>query len=205
MLSNGFKKCGLFPWNPQAVVIPDQGLSQEQERNSTVMKTQYLKRGLNFLNDMMGAEKVAIFEASEGTWNGDPLDTSLFKLWKKIKIEKLSSEAEESLNCVDGENISDGPVRNDDFPQATEASTRIADNLLAHLDSSEILSDGRNIEEASVMDLDVITALDPNASDSVSVIEASSSLNKENVAGPSHKEIPSPFKRHFFYPAFEEN
>lgn len=205
MLSNGFKKCGLFPWNPQAVVIPDQGLSQEQERNSTMMKTQYLKQGLDFLNDMMGAEKVAIFEASEGTWNGDPLDTSLFKLWKKIKIEKLSSEAEESLNCVDGENISDGPVRNDDFPQATEASTRIADNLLAHLDSSEIHSDGRNIEEASVMDLDVITALDPNASDSVSVIEASSSLNKENVAGPSHKEIPSPFKRHFFYPAFEEN
>jgi hypothetical protein len=90
MLSNGFKKCGLYPWNPQAVVIPDQGLSRKQERNSTVMKTQYLKRGLDFLNDMMGAEKVAIFEASEGTWNGDPLDTFLFKLWKKIKIENLS-------------------------------------------------------------------------------------------------------------------
>lgn len=197
----------------------------------------------------------------------------MFKLWKKTKIEihKLSSE---TSDCVDGENISDVLVRNDDFPQETEASTSLADNLSGHLDSSEVLPDGKNIDEVTIMDVDVISDLrpiesdtqparkdfpqaateaytslvdnlstslnspevlpdgrniddasiigvgvnsdlHPNASDSVlvystqhqdlsQVIEASTSLNKENVAGPSQKEIPSPFKRHFFYPAFEE-
>lgn len=80
ILANGFKKCGLFPWNPLEVKVPLESVSENQDISEQI---HYLKGGLNFLNESISPEKIVAFDATLDEWSGDLADLSLFNLWKK--------------------------------------------------------------------------------------------------------------------------
>ncbi|XP_059047564.1 uncharacterized protein LOC131842986 [Achroia grisella] len=84
ILANGFKKCGLFPWNPLEVKVPLESVSEKQDISEQI---HYLKGGLNFLSESISPEKLVAFDATLDEWSGDLADLSLFNLWKKTKDE----------------------------------------------------------------------------------------------------------------------
>lgn len=64
-LINGFRKCGLVPWNPRAVQISNAECKDNSER------VLYLKRGLQFLNENIKIETLRDFQSTTGPWLGD--------------------------------------------------------------------------------------------------------------------------------------
>lgn len=84
ILANGFRKSGLYPWNPQAIEIPlDNGVGNEKlEENYD-----FYQIGFNFLNKMIKQEKLEKFRrGNECELEGR--DLALYELWKETK-EKM--------------------------------------------------------------------------------------------------------------------
>lgn len=100
ILSNGFRKCGLYPWNPSAVNILEQEQVETGSTETHLLRMEYLKQGLQFLNNNIEIEKLNTLRCSSEQWTGNPQDTSLFLLWKRtqIEIEKYSIPAKEPIN-----------------------------------------------------------------------------------------------------------
>lgn len=64
ILSNGFKKCGLFPWNPNSIE--------------------------SFFESYIGKDKLQAFRNTE-EWNGQEVDKSLFQIWNKMTSDALGN------------------------------------------------------------------------------------------------------------------
>ncbi|CAK9810810.1 MFS-type transporter clz9 [Anthophora plagiata] len=100
ILCNGFRKCGLYLWNPLAVKIPEQEKEIEISTETQLPQINYFRQGLQFLNDNIELEKLNTFQCSSEQWSGDPQDRSLFMLLKKtqIELEKLFTSTEKHVN-----------------------------------------------------------------------------------------------------------
>ena len=94
VLANGFRKCGVYPWDPtiprvaghkKDIVV--QNVMQNDDLHSHL---KYVKQGFQFLNESMGKDKLKLFEQSTVGWEEDPSDRSLFLLWKKSELELKS-------------------------------------------------------------------------------------------------------------------
>nr|XP_037870864.1 uncharacterized protein LOC119629357 [Bombyx mori] len=92
ILVNGFRKCGLVPWNPEAVTIPGKAI----EKKDNTEKILFLKRGLHFLNESIPADTLIAFQSTIGDWSGDTTDKSLFNLWHSTKTEVEALQKEDS-------------------------------------------------------------------------------------------------------------
>ncbi|KAG5876718.1 hypothetical protein JTB14_010126 [Gonioctena quinquepunctata] len=83
VLRNGFKKCGLVPWNPEAVSVPIQNpVTQTKEDDQKTLIE--LQRGKTFLENHIDNEKVTQFKANSDIWTGPIEDLSLYNLYTKI-------------------------------------------------------------------------------------------------------------------------
>ncbi|VVD05346.1 unnamed protein product [Leptidea sinapis] len=92
ILVNGFRKCGLVPWNPEAVTIPGKAI----EKKDNTEKILFLKRGLHFLNESIPADTLIVFQSTIGDWSGDTTDKSLFNLWHSTKTEVEALQKKDS-------------------------------------------------------------------------------------------------------------
>lgn len=96
-VSNGFKKCGIFPFNPDAIdysliknaasivdinnsTINNLSLSQPATNSTTININEYLI----LFESMVGQQKIYEFKSSGEVWQGNIEDTSLFFVWKKF-------------------------------------------------------------------------------------------------------------------------
>ncbi|XP_039295124.1 uncharacterized protein LOC120353868 isoform X1 [Nilaparvata lugens] len=217
MLSNGFKKCGLYPWNPQIIEVPGQGSFKEQdESDSTELKIQYFKQGLRFLNDMIGKEKLSVFEASTETCCGDPLDTSLFKCWKKTKMELERLELDVRNNIIsanlslnddavespaDGNNVDETPPTDIDVifelsgTEPCDLGNNVSANISLNNAAVEFPDDENNINEACLTDIDVIFNLsetEPFVVGSNTNILLNKDASQSPVDGSNINEVLSP-------------
>lgn len=80
ILANGFRKCGLYPWNPQVIELPLNNEvvvvgneSGKQEEND------FYQIGLNFLNKMIKREKLEKFRCGNEL-ELEEKDLELYKL-----------------------------------------------------------------------------------------------------------------------------
>lgn len=114
ILVNGFRKCGLVPWNPEAVTIPGKAI----EKKGNTERILFLKRGLHFLNESLPAGTLIAFQSTIGDWSGDSNDKSLYNLWNRTKAEVEALEKEESYQAHEDRPVS--PLLSAEFNFETE-------------------------------------------------------------------------------------
>lgn len=98
ILAGGFRKCGLYPFSPDAIdyvsIIKNYStqpsptditppVSSIQNHESRPVD---LSGFLSFFENMVGEQKISLFRDSVEGWGGDIEDTSLFALWKKFNM-----------------------------------------------------------------------------------------------------------------------
>lgn len=89
ILKNGFRKCGLVPWDVSAIPFPNQKIDIVKKEQ----KLQELKGGIHFMEKYIDKNKLISFKSSEN-WNGDNQDLSLFTFYKNICLEYNNLEEE---------------------------------------------------------------------------------------------------------------
>lgn len=111
ILQNGFKKCGLFPWDPEVVsnFFPENDDQPNSPRNSPKQSEDDVQATnidrLAFMESFIDQKVLESFEehSFEEQWSGRIEDKSLFEIWKKMKqscgfttrtIENTIKEAE---------------------------------------------------------------------------------------------------------------
>ncbi|KAJ8930403.1 hypothetical protein NQ314_016798 [Rhamnusium bicolor] len=126
VLINGFRKCGLVPWNPDAVKFGSVNDDKRKEKFTEEMKRlKELQDGILLLDRNIDPRKLSQFKETD-EWTGEMQDESLFKFYKKcyneiIKLkENLDSENAKEGNGEDKRheddiqqtnNFSNSPVR----------------------------------------------------------------------------------------------
>ncbi|XP_022199037.2 uncharacterized protein LOC111056028 [Nilaparvata lugens] len=167
ILENGFRKCGLFPWNPEAITLP---LNIEGENQVTKAKkrSQFLKEGLRFLNESIPESKLKIFCNSSTSNELEEKDISLFELWQKTKLELESNLLNASGPTNEGANLStvDGDLSSATLtPDATNEGAN-PNTVDGDLSSATLTPDATTNEGAnpSTVDGDLTSAtLTPDA------------------------------------------
>lgn len=83
-IQNGFKKCGLSPWNPSQVKVKEDHTPLASACNKNIQEE---KKFLVTLEKKIGKGKLTTFHQNEGNWKGPVEDHSLYNLWKQLKVE----------------------------------------------------------------------------------------------------------------------
>ncbi|CAH0560708.1 unnamed protein product [Brassicogethes aeneus] len=148
ILKNGFRKCGLVPWNVGAITFPNQKIDIVKKER----KLQELKDGIHFMEKYIDKEKLISFKSSEN-WNGDNQDLSLFTFYKNICLgynnlekeikniqSKKSAEEQDATNLIS----EDEEVNNNSINQPALPAL---DNLIQDL-NTEINAQPIPISEA---------------------------------------------------------
>ncbi|KAF6217308.1 hypothetical protein GE061_001662 [Apolygus lucorum] len=94
-VANGFRKCGLVPWDFNSIQFKD-----EKENSVTVrvddeisasqkssVQQSKLYDAVAALEWYIGTEKLEHFKTTPAEWKGEAVDTSLFQVWQKMKSD----------------------------------------------------------------------------------------------------------------------
>ncbi|KAF6217095.1 hypothetical protein GE061_001448 [Apolygus lucorum] len=104
VVSNGFRKCGLFPWNPLTIsfdkntsnpIPTPQPPSTPQSQSSRYQTT------LSVIDEVIGSEKVEAF-AQSSTWTGNSEDLALYNVWWDIKL-KIGEPPNQEVSPTDSQ------------------------------------------------------------------------------------------------------
>lgn len=144
ILENGFKKCGLCPFTPEAInykslikgIAAEQALDAVQgESNHSIQEVINLAGYLKFFESMVGSQKLEIFRASEPEWSGRLEDKSLFEIWYKFNsIEDIHFEENQpeifmdevlNINVAENDNENINSTGSAAAIEAVDASTII--------------------------------------------------------------------------------
>lgn len=90
ILTNGFRKCGLYPWNPSAI----NSFFEKKEQCPVIEKpnTYTVRRHIQYLETLIEHDKLKEFKASvDDHWTGQEEDKSLFTIWRKMYSQLASS------------------------------------------------------------------------------------------------------------------
>lgn len=105
VLRNGFRKCGLVPWNPEEVCVPihNQSISIKENKDSQ-QKVLELQKGKLFLEKYIEPEKIQQFNTHTDMWTGPAEDLSLYNLYMKILRDIKKIQQEETNIISESEN-----------------------------------------------------------------------------------------------------
>lgn len=220
ILENGFRKTGLFPWNPEVVKELFPQVDRSTSNVNTPSKKNKSLLSVSCLEKYIKPETLARFNEhiNEEEWTGQEKDHSLFHVWKKMKIEM--SETEISNNIADMINAADIVFEDElniDLFDVTlpendvsiaSAVSEVADKEGDVLGINVVASSeqGAYSQQKTVGDSSV---LEPKAHEGESA-ETSPSLKatpcfSNNETSPEKiksfdPDVPSPFKRALFWP-----
>ncbi|XP_028039534.1 uncharacterized protein LOC114249992 [Bombyx mandarina] len=207
ILVNGFRKCGLVPWNPEAVTIPGKAI----EKKDNTEKILFLKRGLHSLNESIPADTLIAFQSTIGDWSGDTTDKSLFNLWHSTKTEVEALQKEDS--DLTHEDRTASPLAADFNIPAPISDLATADMELVHElpgppSSTADFNIPAPISHLVTADMELVHELpgppsstaDFNIPAPISDLATADMKLVHEQPGPSSTStVPSPFKKHFFY------
>lgn len=96
-IENGFRKCGLIPWNPDAIDFTKTDIMHSEaiesrprpERKSHPTADPYDEKFLNNLESLISADTLALFKQTYDkftpVWMGKPSSQDVYVVWKKVK------------------------------------------------------------------------------------------------------------------------
>lgn len=205
MFQNGFRKCGLSPWNPDEVCCASEQPTDEFMALQKMAKIKELEMGLKFLDKYIASEKI---DANIG----------LFQFYKKIE-DLLTKTKEvlpstENLSTLNNSTSEQGSttqilpplntVPSSDpltMPSTPQATTLDFPSQYLPL-SEDPKTPCKEVQESNTQNLEstIITGslIEPPISSHYRPQE-SCSKNSDNMA------IPSPFKRALFWPTPKQN
>lgn len=107
---NGFRKCGLFPFTPEAINYkeimvtetvqkPNNNTIQESHETACVGGNTNYKQILCCIENALPTELLREFRLSDQNWNGDIEHTSLFYFWRK-HFDLLNSSNNEGIENI---------------------------------------------------------------------------------------------------------
>lgn len=96
-IQNGFKACGLLPWNPSAVRVSSVSSSTTTSKTS-MGKPSDNNIFLKVLEEKIGTTKLMQFSDNTGTWKGDVADQSLYEIWLETKTMISQSLGEQEVH-----------------------------------------------------------------------------------------------------------
>lgn len=158
VLKNGFRKSGLYPWDPTAVdyskipkvtVVEDVGSKIVNKQLFTELN---LRNGLICLEHYIGSVKLETFKNSGKEWSGGPSDESLFSVWTNMKKD---------FNISNTENGSDSHISgitkiNDLVEDVSEV--RVAESIEEEINLHDVVTIGVDtVESENNLDNDFIT------------------------------------------------
>lgn len=168
-LQNGFRACGLFPMNPDAITYFKRKESGKDDGNEGQEKTERneddqmskLRTHLNFLESKIGEDKLGAFRDSGDLWLGNIEDTNLFHLWRGIRTELESPNTENLMQIAENHINLDNLLEHNDVLIFEVDEYGTLNELPA-----ESVSKGEN-SHASVTGDDVVETIDTNGLDVV--------------------------------------
>lgn len=168
---NGFRACGLSPWNPDAVDYTkcNANESYHQQSVSTVIgHNESKKSNHKYVEDLIGSDLIASFEAKNVNVIADNFD--LYNLWKRS--EAASIDVQPSNPLASG--ISSNENENDILPPQAPN-----ENEDEHLQQPSIPSnvEGNEVPSSQPSTLEMVIS-----------------------PGTGGKNVPSPFKKHLLWP-----
>lgn len=184
ILQNGFRKCGIYPWDPKAVDI---ATKKENARvlNVNNAKLTELQKGLHFVEKFISQDKVETFKKCS-VWSGDIADQSLFEFYTSIlkeinSVEKEVNQIQKTEKLQNQESLQN--IKSIEDKENTDSQ-----NQLSTAGPSQI----------------------PNLDNTVSV-EENENTQKQHVTPPSKEtrpsenidlpfNVPTPFKKACFWP-----
>lgn len=184
MIKNGFKTCGLFPFDQNG--IPYDKFFKNRDRPQSVNEQQKIyqttKKEVNFFEYKIGPEKITRFEESGDIWEGNVEDTALFNFWR------LLSEEVEDHKMATGNNESSRHLEHGQNDASYLEEINNDDTDYRH-QFVQLTPPNQPIRQLSVE----IEKSEPRPAIDMS--------NKTNNSIPStSKDIPSPFKGALFWP-----
>ncbi|XP_063907880.1 uncharacterized protein LOC135126021 [Zophobas morio] len=176
-IQNGFKRCGLYPLNPDAVdytkIKNVSGISKQSDDNlnNSNLEGYDVKGCLQIIEKIIGSEKTLEFKSlASKEWNGNIEDTSLYRLWMSLNDSLVGDVAEErNLQESNEQNLQD---RFQTDAQSLEGygSPKTDEQLLLEAEQMENFID--NLE-----------------------------IPKDQPTSSNCLDVPSPFKQCLFWPA----
>lgn len=133
-LQNGFRACGLFPLDPNAVKYSK--IIKGVKAVENVTNVQEPQEKSNFLKhfETKIPEKLTEFKKSGPTWEGNKSDESLFNLWKIISAER--SPCYETTSTYP--NVDTGNIENDQFNLPELCSTPISTTSILNRECEDL-------------------------------------------------------------------
>ncbi|KAJ4451842.1 hypothetical protein ANN_03320, partial [Periplaneta americana] len=232
VLANGFRKCGLYPWDPTIPRVSGYESCSARQKNDVQNdfheRLKYIKQGFQFLNEGIGKEKLELFERSAHDWEGDPSDRSLFLLWKKTELElkSLSTTSEQTVfndNTLeeDADTTVSRPINNLQGSVTLEQYTPKVTSIVEGSDDTVITGPMDEEEEDTTtcgplyVSMTSATSELIASNDSITVPNSTNILtdalkdtsmveDNEDVAIPGPSNVPSPFKKYMFCPTVDK-
>lgn len=216
LFENGFRTCGLCPWNPEAVL---QKYNNKKDKNYDITEKnknslRELREGFEFIEKHIDKQKLQMFRRSQ-EWTGDFEDKSLFEFWKKIKTNY--NEAQQ-LICVSGqevhEQINEENCEVNSFVELDSITLAASEALLSNagetrdfLNASEVRDILTNLEVTTNNVTPAKTLENESAIEKNARCFSVPDINVEPKPSTSSTEqiIPTPFKRVLFWPKEKQN
>lgn len=216
LFKNGFRKCGLLPWNPDEVCFVSGKPIGELNELQRMTKIKELETGLKFLDKYIEADKIAQFKGCD-EWTGVTEDANLFKFYKNM--EKLLKQNNENLPIPPDLTIPDQtgisevlsplPYDNGDFNITSDVfaipNKYTSQNLktpskqcLSSTPYTQNITPKKHSSQNPLEGVSASLMTQPSTSQQSIQLENSS---KDSV----NMIIPSPFKRALFWPTPKEN
>ncbi|KAJ8966905.1 hypothetical protein NQ314_003239 [Rhamnusium bicolor] len=109
-VKNGFRKCGLYPFNVEAIdftkCMQDTSRILGENNKEVIKPTEFnISHFLYFESVIPSIKRKEFREAEMGEWVGEESSKELFDVWKKLKTRCKKNNVEEELNNTNEELI----------------------------------------------------------------------------------------------------
>lgn len=181
MFKNGFRTCGLFPLDADAVPYHKYCKALDPVPKTSETKThddvQGTIKALELLEFKIGKEKVDIFKNSGELWDGDIEDTSLFLIWRELVLETKTNQ-----NGVDQVEIA---------PEVETHVDEIPEPRCERENKTPVKDTDKKITILQNVCINPISRVNPNV-----VVPSTSN----NIILDDMTNVPTPFKTSLFWP-----
>jgi len=205
-LKNGFRACGLYPFNIDALDFSK--ILNKNKLNNTFQVTNIkYEELLLYLEKEIELDTLQEFKKQQSdTWHGKSEDTSLFKIWHKISnkvnnitINLKSTNAAQSIDCIEASTSSSQIELCSNLLQKNAAATNMdvrketiaynSDDLVTHIKPSSSQVPEKNLSlfdqnKWQIIDLNTISIIDEHGnviSDEIFDKEESKNVSNYNV------------------------
>lgn len=196
-IQNGFKACGLSPFNVENVKF-----SKISARPSDTIQTTKVKEGLAVLEKFIPAEKLIIFrENCDSDWTGSVEDISLFNVWKAMKMKNISETKIVNEERIVTEHQDESTKNNLLGENHIVESVEQIEPGPSGLQSTKVYANEMTPQKIIIHSVHIFSPA-ATSTPAQSTRSLSNSLKKITpLSLPSLKEqVPTPFKKALFWP-----